>query len=344
MALNNWTQTGGDFEAVELLRNPLPTALTIDDVPIDELQSVIDSLPKRLTSNVVINVLPGTWLGDLTISRFSGSCALIINGAATRDTPTHNIVGQVVVSRNSNVQVQINGISANGTAHSVFFINENTAYIRLLHSNVTAGTEGIRSWSNHCVDLLSCSISNCSVAIGIDVGYMVVRAPSGNNNTTIYRAGHGGTIHISNDFTISGTTYQQTVQGGQVINSLGEIYTSGMQVMTNRALERVHVPALNGWTNWLSFSKNEAGQIFINYQGGTASVPLIGILPAGFRPVSNLLFTVPTTTLTGGLNGSATFGVATTGEVNAWNNNMPTTSSSDFTDTLVRAFVMFPES
>jgi len=195
-------------EALDKMNSFLPTE-TIDDVPIEELQTVIDSLPKLLNRNITINVLPGTYDGALTIARFFGGGTLRINGATTATT-THTVT-RINIDFCKNALVTIFGFNCIADSDSAIYIRESTASIAQCNiaggANTTALNRGVFA-SRAVVSVSLCTISNKQVAVlGQSSSQIDVHTLAGANNYIIYQSYANATIGIRSQGTITGLRY-----------------------------------------------------------------------------------------------------------------------------------------
>ena len=150
------------------LNNFLPTE-TIDNVPITELQNVIDSLPKLLNRNITINVLAGTYTGTLVISNNSGNGFIDIFGATTKGT-THTIDGGIQIFSNNNTYIRLRGFNIIGVLANNYSIHITNNVCRIMFLETICRKSGARSAGsllsgNAHVDFSQCEFHNHDNAI-----------------------------------------------------------------------------------------------------------------------------------------------------------------------------------
>ena len=204
-------------------------ACAINDVPIADLQSTIDSLPKYLNRSITINTLAGTTTTPIIISNFSGPGTLVINGGAGLHPTTHSIPRIEILSC-SNRSIELHrfdittdnstAIIANGfigilwcSGHRIVGgVSSTTANIGISAANINYGI-----FSN-------CLISNKHHVLWVNGSSFCEAAGfSGTGNNVLYRAFHGGTIHRRDVGTITGSVVTSVSAGGIVVNPSGAI-------------------------------------------------------------------------------------------------------------------------
>jgi len=189
----------------------------INDVSISDLQSVISSLPKRLTENVTINVLPGTTENDLVVEGFSGPCSLIVNGAGT--------IGQTRINKNTNVLINLLGFTVESGTDVDISISFNLCDVVITHFTlIQPKTTGIDVNHAYNCTIVNSVISNKTHAIVAAHGNSVVDVLnlSGQNNSYLYTGHSTGRVAIRHEGIIQcNTAYALSFSGGQVIDSLG---------------------------------------------------------------------------------------------------------------------------
>ena len=224
-------------ERHELLTSFLPEHV-IDDVPMAELQNVIDGLGKFLNRNVTINVLPGTFSGELRIEGFCGGGGLTIVGATSTANATPFMIERIYVGQCRNDKVEINGFNINATTgNAVNVINTNMFAIHWCSitggNNTASGNVGINvTWSTVGIGGNSV-ISNKSVAINAVIAHVDASTVSGTDNGISYQARHSGTIAVRMSAVITGNRFCLEEHTGRIILGANVTWQTTMPNLQN---------------------------------------------------------------------------------------------------------------
>lgn len=202
------------------------------------IQAAIDSLPKRLDADVVVNVDAGTYAENITIEGFVGGGTLDILGDTV--TSTTRTVNRFTITGCSNEQVYVRGFNCTTTTANAFEVS-GVVYLVILSCKAIgadATNSGVFAYASN-VYTTTCEFSNKEV--GIYASYMSnisVNTTSGSGNTYAFRALRGGTIGKYSSNTITGTT-QDSTTGGLIVPA--ETDSGILQSSTGTAL-----PATSG--------------------------------------------------------------------------------------------------
>jgi len=208
--------------------------VTIDNIPLSQLQAAINSLPKLLNCDVVINVLSGTLNGEINISHFFGGGTLTIRGATTATT-THNVV-RFVLHGNRNAQIMISGFRCSSTTGDAVSTTLSSSLLHLEHMNINGGASanignvGVRANTAEVAIAGNCIISNKERAI-IAGAHSLVTAwqLTGSGNNILYSASPGGTVSVANYSTsFLGNRFAEEETSGRVIIGVGIAFASTM--------------------------------------------------------------------------------------------------------------------
>jgi len=214
-----------------------PAGRTINNVPITELQNLINSLPRYLSSNIVINVLPGTLpigsVHGVIVARFSGPGTLTINGNVGTLSATHQI-SHLLIERCTNESIIVNGFDFIGEGGQVVHVRYNTSRIIFRWNLCIAGNssdpalQGIHIAGTPYAYVENCQISNKGLAIDVrDNSNVNVVNISGVGNNMLYRSRQGSQLSRENAGTMTGAGAVNTVfGGGSIILPSGHIIGS----------------------------------------------------------------------------------------------------------------------
>ena len=266
--------------------------VTFDNVPMSQLQDVINSLPKQLNQNYVINALPGVVNSTLSVRKFSGPGILHIRGAVSRDTFTHRAAG-IIVRNTSCSRIIIEGFTAD-TADTSFEAMHCTSEIMFImcNSTVTSSTGVVTNWCP-MVGVWLCTLSNKDAAVWGSVGLINVHDLSGVGNGILYAAANAGIIRIVTPCTIQPTptvNFAHCTNGGIVYDHLGRPFhgISGIGGTGLTAAETFTVNIANLRNFLRSRSRYLSGNLTINVNGGTTAdlIELAGFYGPGTLTVN----------------------------------------------------------
>jgi hypothetical protein len=196
---------------------------------IEDLQSIIDNLPKFLNKNVTINVNPGITDNHIHIEHFFGYGALNIRGADSV-TNTHSLKSFYILNCKNHMDLSGFNITADGinieTYHYGVSVN-NCSLVSISYFNITGGEKtngdnwGIWNWGSK-IHIYNTTISNKSTAIAslLD-GTAMVHTIFGTGNNVCFGAYYGGTIRKIAPSSITGTTLNGYGAAGLIINTNG---------------------------------------------------------------------------------------------------------------------------
>jgi len=188
----------------------------INNVPLSELQHLINSLPKYLSQNIIINTLPGTIDQRISIERFSGPGDLIVNGSTNTLADTHN-VPQISVRFCFNARVEFNGFNLTNTDPTIWALYAtNSFHTRFQWMQVTGnGGRGALAYRVPVFTANNILISNQSTAISVSrCSQASVWNISGENNNIGYEAINGGILSLGSSLTMSATILRREGAGG----------------------------------------------------------------------------------------------------------------------------------
>lgn len=204
--------------------NEIGPVLIYDNVPISDLQSLIDSIPKLMTRATTINVLPGNFAGPIEIKGFYGPSRLSVVGATAAGSLTHNVNRVSVIE--CSAYIEIRGISATNVSEASFssYACSNFVYCVLCNcaggSNSDTSNVGFHSHDGSgCMYSNNCTVSNKYQALKSEMSKLYSASPLGTNNSTVYRAEGGGIILRRSAGSISGTTLTSKSSGGLIVNT-----------------------------------------------------------------------------------------------------------------------------
>jgi len=256
---------------------------------IEELQNVIDSLPKYLNCNVIINCLPGTITTGLKIAGFCGPGMLTINGQANILGTTHNIQN-IIITGCKNLVVTINGFNITGTTTRIVSVTAsnhvNIEWMKIISSASTV--HGVLFDGVARAELVNCEISNRNRSIETSNTKLVCNNISGSGNSIGYMSYSGGVLSIISFGAYTATTLFSIVQGGIIIGPDGTL------------LPRPKINNLVLSNNWsavstfpYSYYKDYSGNVIVNlHLQKTTAITVngepIAVLPVGYRPSQKL--------------------------------------------------------
>ena len=202
-------------------------ARVINNVPIAELQDVINSLPKCLDRNITINVLAGT-TGAISATHFSGPGSLSIVGQNNTHSTTHSIQ-RLTIRSNSNSYIRINGFNITVTNDAGVNVDTTSAQVHLQFLRiigVSAGTLnniGILAGHTPYCRINDCLISNKLAAMQINHGTRsVISGMSGSINDIAFNLAGGSILQFINAGSISGNIRHRIQTGSIVVNPSGQ--------------------------------------------------------------------------------------------------------------------------
>lgn len=211
----------------------IKVASTIEDIEITvniaDLQATIDSLPKVINHNVIINVNAGTYAGEIVIEKFMGVGTISIIGASVSGATTHN-VSNVIIRENTLRDFSVEGLRATTGTAFCFQIEYNSSLRVVLNNNTatsgssaTADNYGIRAYATSLVFVNNGNVfSNKNRAIYCAYGKIITNNNSGTGNNIAYMANNGGAIHqMTSAATLTGTTLNTRSSGGYIMKADG---------------------------------------------------------------------------------------------------------------------------
>jgi len=230
-------------EALDKMNSFLPTE-TIYGVPIEELKATVDSLPRLLNRNIVVNTLPGTTDDVIDVSDFFGGGTLTINGAATATT-THT-VRRFVVARCTNSRVIINGFNCSITDNNSVDIFD-SFHVHITNMHLTSGTNTTTTnrgvLSNRCklVVVNLCTISNKNEAVRSLLTLMFeTHTLSGAGNNIVYMADIASNLLVRTQGTIAGNRFCLEANSGRLVMGTSITWSTTMANLQN-ALDGIPV-------------------------------------------------------------------------------------------------------
>lgn len=246
--------------------------VTFNNVPLNGLQGVINSLPKQLNQNYVINASPGNVNLSLSIRNFSGPGTLHIRGALSRNTLTHRVTG-VTVSHVSCSRVIVDGFTVNTS----FDATHCTSEIMFNMCNA-AGASPTGIFTNWCsmVNVWACTLSNKDAAVWGSTSLIRVNDCAGAGNGILYAAANAGIICIVASGTIQLArtgNFAHCTNGGVVYDHFGRPF-HGMGGAGGTGLtpaENISVTIADLRTFLRSRSRYLSGNLTITVSGGTTT-------------------------------------------------------------------------
>ena len=252
--------------------------ITYDDVPLDELQGLIDSLPRQLRNNININILPGEIETNIIILDFSGAGTLNVLGALSVSDITHK-VNSIGVVECTNTAILIRGFESTADTGTAFFAHGSN-HVQFAHCSTLVSTTGVGFSALHCnfANINTCRVDNrlSGAAFLSQAAHMQVNNPSGENNALVFSAGWSARLVISHEGTITTSANGNLVsnaQGGIVSDRFGRPYfgTSGHSGTGLTAAETVTVPIAKLRNFLRSRSRYLSGNLTINVEAGTTN-------------------------------------------------------------------------
>lgn len=178
------------------------SAVTLDNVEMGELQTVINNLPKYLDRDVNINVLAGTGpAGALTISGFTGPGELGIH--AMSPVQNSHVVERIVIAGFKGKRVAVSGLTCSATIGTAIMISFVPTRFAINNCYATGGSKdtdqnfGVYAIGGSFGVITDSTISNKRHAIYSQTGSVVevIRA-TGINNFIAHAFDSGGTIRL----------------------------------------------------------------------------------------------------------------------------------------------------
>jgi hypothetical protein len=182
----------------------------------------IAAIPQVVNHKVIINIAAGTYAENVTISGFSGSGSIVINGAAVVSTTTHN-VSSFVIDQNT-ARITLNGITLTTTTTYGIVVRWSTGVL-LARCNIVSKSNnpGVFADSSFIQMGDTCMISNRDVAINAHVNAIIFsQSTTGTGNTIAFTANYGSKISYSG-VTPGAVTLASASEGGSIIPTVGVI-------------------------------------------------------------------------------------------------------------------------
>ncbi len=190
------------------------------------IQEAINSIKKRIDETITINVDTGTYAETVTISGFTGTGSIVLNGGADLANSVNYIITKQLIVNKCTLGISVFGFKFNGagmtnaTQGFVYIgssLDVSLSYCTLDGSGVAFATERGLYIIFCFASVTGCEISNFNTH-GITVstnGNLYSGSNTGTGNTVALYTTAG--IIRKGDTQPAGTTAEQTVNGGQIL-------------------------------------------------------------------------------------------------------------------------------
>ncbi len=193
----------------------------------------ISMIPQIVNHVITINVPPGTYAENISLSGYSGKGLINLNGASSA-TNTH--VTNIIQVTHSTCRIRIAGFRVTDVSAWSFYVS-NSSLVEITYCTIDVSAAAVGFYVLYAkVNITNCSISNRSTAIFADVGGDVYAANNtGTGNTTAHAAYYSGRISIGGTYPAADTK-DQTLYGGiisgGVLNPWGDNTANNRSVMS----------------------------------------------------------------------------------------------------------------